>query len=63
MEISKFSGPILVLIWTAYYFAKRYTGGLVDTMDIVVCGGVSIISIVLVIKRGIDLWKGKKGGR
>lgn len=63
MEINKFSGPILVLIWTGYYFAKRCTGGLVDTMDIIVCGGVSIIAVVLIIKRGIDLWKKNKGGR
>lgn len=60
MVYSKFSGPILVLIWTAYYFAKRCTGGLVDTLDIIVCGIVSVIAISLIVKRGIELWKAKE---
>lgn len=59
-EVSKFSAPILVLIWTAYYFAKRHTGGLVDTSDIIVCGAVSIVAVILIVKRGIELWKKKR---
>ena len=34
----RLSGAVLVLIWTAYYYAKRSTGGLVDARDRLVCG-------------------------
>ena len=62
MVWSKFTGPTLVLIWTIYYYAKRCTGGLVDLADTLVCGSVALIAIVLVVKRGIDVWKEKKSG-
>ena len=41
MWFTRFSAPVLVLIWTAYYFAERCTGGLVDIVNILVCGAVS----------------------
>lgn len=40
---------ILILIWTIYYYAKRYTGGLVDDMDNIVCGLTGFICIFIVI--------------
>lgn len=41
---------ILILIWTIYYYAKRYTGGLVDDMDNIVCGLTGFICIFIIIK-------------
>lgn len=41
---------ILILIWTIYYYSKRYTGGLVDDMDNIVCGLTGFICIFIIIK-------------
>ena len=35
---------LLALIWTLYYLAKRITGNLLTTADLVVCG-LSLIHI------------------
>ena len=45
----RLSGAVLVLIWTAYYYAKRSTGGLVDARDRLVCGAVALLCIGIVI--------------
>ncbi len=45
----RLNGAILVLIWTAYYYAKRSTGGLVDARDRLVCGAVGLLCVGIVI--------------
>lgn len=37
---------LLALIWTLYYLAKRATGNLLTTADLVVCGCVLLFCIV-----------------
>ncbi len=44
------NGAILVLIWTAYYYAKRSTGGLVEARDRLVCGAVGLLCVGIVIR-------------
>lgn len=39
------SCQILLLLWTAYYLAKRITGGLLDLADVVVCGAVIALCV------------------
>ena len=36
---------LLALIWTLYYLAKRITGNLLTTADLVVCGSVLIFCV------------------
>lgn len=36
---------LLALIWTLYYLAKRITGNLLTTADLVVCGCVLLFCI------------------
>ena len=36
---------LLSLIWTLYYLAKRITGNLLTTADLVVCGSVLIFCV------------------
>ena len=43
-----FSASLLVLIWTIYYYAKRTTGGLTNTLDNVVCGIVGLVCIFII---------------
>ncbi len=54
------SASVLVLIWTIYYFAMRYTGGFVDAKDIIVCGIAGLLCIVFIVKRTINFLKNKK---
>lgn len=48
------NASILILIWTIYYYAKRYTGGLADNMDNIFCGLISFICIFIIIKHVIS---------
>ena len=43
-----FSASLLVLIWTIYYYAKRTTGGVTNTLDYVVCGIVGLVCIFII---------------
>ena len=43
-----FSASLLVLIWTIYYYAKRTTGGVTNTLDNVVCGIVGLFCIFII---------------
>ena len=43
-----FSASLLVLIWTIYYYAKRTTGGVTNTLDNVVCGLVGLVCIFII---------------
>ena len=43
-----FSASLLVLIWTIYYYAKRTTGGVTNTLDNVVCGIVGLVCIFII---------------
>lgn len=36
---------LLALIWTLYYLAKRITGNLLTTADLVVCGCVLLFCV------------------
>ena len=36
------------LIWTIYYYAKRTTGGVTNTLDNVVCGIVGLVCIFII---------------
>lgn len=51
---------VLILIWTIYYYAIRYTGGISDLKDTIVCGVVGLICIALILKRTIEFLKNKK---
>ena len=44
-----FRFSILALIWSIYYLAMHITGGILTTMDIVVCGAVIIACVVIII--------------
>ena len=57
LSISMF---VLILIWTVYYYAMRYTGGFADLKDSIVCGIAGLICIVFIVKRTIDFLKNKK---
>lgn len=57
LSISAF---VLMLIWTIYYYAMRYTGGAADFRDTVVCGTVGLICVVLIVKKSIAFLKKKK---
>ena len=43
-----FSASLFVLIWTIYYYAKRTTGGVTNTLDNVVCGLVGLVCIFII---------------
>ena len=43
-----FSASLLVLIWTIYYYSKRTTGGVTNTLDNVVCGIVGLVCIFII---------------
>ena len=58
-----FNAAILCLIWTIYYYAKRYTGGFVDTQDNIVCGMVCFVCVVIILARIVGIHKDKKGGK
>ena len=45
-----FSASLLVLIWTIYYYAKRTTGGLTNTLDNSVCILIIFFNVVRYIK-------------
>lgn len=57
LSISMF---VLILIWTVYYYAMRYTGGFADLKDRVICGAVALICVAFIVKRTIDFLKNKK---
>ena len=57
LSISMF---VLILIWTVYYYAMRYTGGFADLKDTVICGAVALICVAFIVKRTIDFLKNKK---
>ena len=57
LSISMF---VLILIWTVYYYAMRYTGGFADLNDRVICGAVALICVAFIVKRTIDFLKNKK---
>ena len=42
LSISAF---VLMLIWTIYYYAMQYTGGITDLKDTIVCGAVGLICL------------------
>ena len=56
LSISAF---VLMLIWTIYYYAMQYTGGITDLKDTIVCGAVGLICVVFILKRTIDFLKNK----
>lgn len=43
LSISAF---VLMLIWTIYYYAMRYTGGFADLKDTIICGVVGLICVI-----------------
>lgn len=47
--VTLFRFSILALIWSAYYLAMHVSGGILTTMDIIVCGGVIAACITIVI--------------
>lgn len=55
-----FKSAILCLIWTVHYYAKRYTGGLVDEQDNIVCGIVCFVRIVVILVKIVGICKDKK---
>lgn len=55
-----FNASILVLVWTIYYYAKRSTGGVVNTVDNIVCGIISLICIFIIAKKLISYIRSKK---
>ena len=57
LSISAF---VLMLIWTIYYYAMRYTGGFADLKDTVICGAVGLICVIFIVKRTINFLKRKK---
>lgn len=58
-----FNAAILCLIWTIYYYAKRYTAGFVDKQDNIVCGIVCFVCVVVILVRIVGICKDKKGGK
>ena len=44
-------------------YAKRYTGGLVDEQDNIVCGIVCFVCIVVILVKIVGICKDKKGGK
>lgn len=50
---------VLVLIWTIYYYAIKYTGGFADIKDTVLCGAVGIICLFFIIKKSINFFNAK----
>lgn len=59
LSISAF---VLMLIWTIYYYAMRYTGGFADWKDTIICGVVGLICVIFIVKRTINFLKRKKSG-
>ena len=57
LSISAF---VLMLIWTIYYYAMRYTGGFADLKDTIICGVVGLICVIFIVKRTINFLKRKK---
>ena len=57
LSISAF---VLMLIWTIYYYAMRYTGGFADLKDTIICGAVGLICVIFIVKRTISFLKKKK---
>lgn len=58
-----FNAAILCLIWTIYYYAKRYTGGVINIKDNVVCGTVSLICAVIIVIKIVGIYQDKKGSK
>lgn len=60
---SKFwlNAAILCLIWTVYYYAKRYTGGVIDTKDNIVCGIIGLSCVMIIVMRTIKNRQNKNG--
>lgn len=57
LSISAF---VLILIWTIYYYAMRYTGEFADLKDTIVCGIVGLICVGGIVKRSTDFLKNRK---
>lgn len=57
LSISAF---VLMLIWTIYYYAMRYTGGFADLKDTIIYGVVGLICVIFIVKRTINFLKRKK---
>lgn len=55
-----FWGAVFALIWTIYYYAKRCTGGLVDTTDTIVCGIVGLICVVVIVRGVVRIYREKR---
>lgn len=43
-----FSFSILALIWSIYYLAMHKTGGILTNTDMVVCGAVIIVCLIII---------------
>ena len=55
-----FNASLLVLIWTIYYYAKRTTGGVTNTLDNVVCGIVGLVCMFIILFNIVRYIKDKK---
>lgn len=58
-----FNAAILCLIWTIYYYAKRYTGGIVNKQDNIVCGIVCFVCAIIILARIVCIFKDTKRGK
>ena len=43
-----FRFSILALIWSIYYFAMHKTGGILTNTDMVVCGVVIVVCLIII---------------
>lgn len=43
-----FSFSLFALIWSAYYLAKRKTGGILTITDLLVCGTVVFLCLITI---------------
>ena len=54
-----FCFSILALIWSIYYLAMHIIGGILTVTDMIVCGAVIIVCVVIIVHY-ICKFKGKK---
>ncbi len=43
-----FGFSILALVWSIYYLAMHITGGILTVTDIVVCGTVVVVCVIMI---------------
>ena len=45
-----FRFSILALIWSIYYLAMHITGDILSTSDMIVCGTVIVVCLIIIIR-------------